>query len=339
MPEAGGRSIADATSQRRIGAREFRIGPVAPGDRAQVERLFARAFGHAPGAGWHAWKYDALAGAAVGLWGATGELVAHYAGFPRSLLWQGRPLKAVQIGDVMVAPEVRGLLTRRGPFFQVCSRFFAERVGAEREFALAYGFPNERAIRLGVKLGLYHDLGHIHRLVWPARPARLPLDLAWLPLDAGSGLERHVSAAWQDMRSDFGSHVLGLRDAEYVTRRFLRRPDGCYRFFRLRRRLTGKTAALAFLRLAPGRAELIDLIGPREALNWAARAAAAEAGRAGAEQLDGWGSTAVAAALRESGAIRSGVAAHFAVARASHFASETLTAARWWWLGGDTDFL
>lgn len=339
MPEAVDRNLAEAALLRRIGARELRIGTLGPGDGAQVERLFARAFGRAPEAGWHAWKYGVLAGSAVGLWDETGELVAHYAGFPRSLLWQGRPLSAIQIGDVMVAPEMRGLLTRRGPFFQVCSRFFADRVGAGREFALAYGFPNERAIRLGTALGLYHDLDHIHRLVWPARPARLPLDLAWLPLDADDGLERHVAAAWEEMRSDLGDHVLGLRDTAYVTRRFLRRPGGDYRFFRLRRRLSGKTAAVAVLRLAPGRAELIDLIGPRKALNRAARAAAAEAGRAGAAHLEGWGSAAVAAALRESGAVRSGEAAHFAVARASRIACESLAAARWWWLGGDSDFL
>jgi len=143
------------TVERRIGNARYVLREVGPADTAGVLALFSRAFGTVPPAGWHAWKYgsEGLQGRAMGLWADDGRLVAHYAGFPRRMLWHGNPVEAIQIGDVMVAPEVRGLLSRRGPFFQVCSAFFDQWVGPGRSFALAFGFPSDRAIRLGMALG------------------------------------------------------------------------------------------------------------------------------------------------------------------------------------------
>ena len=329
---------SNETSIRRIDAQNFSLAEVGVGDTAQVERLFARCFGAPPGPDWHRWKCDTLGGKALGLWNEAGDLVAHYAGFPRSLLWQGKPLAAIQIGDVMVAPEARVSLTPRGAFFQVSTRFVADHVGSDRDFMLAFGFPNERAMRLGVRLKTYDNRGHIQQLAWPARAGKLSLGWRWSPL-AADEIAPHVDAAWQAMAADMANHVLGVRDAAYVIGRFVRRPDRQYRFFRLSRRLTGRTAAVAIMRLEPGYAELIDVIGPRQALRWIALAAASEAAVCGAEFLTCWASESAAAAWGEYGAQNKGTAAFFVVDRPSVIPLDKLAAAQWWWMGGDTDFL
>jgi len=323
----------------RIGAQGFRLRKVGAGDTGQVERLFARAFGQAPGEGWYRWKYGILGGQAVGLWNEDNELVAHYAGFPRTLLWQDNPLPAIQIGDVMVAPEVRGLFTRRGPMFLVYSGFVAERVGEGKPYTLSYGFPHERHMRLARHLRIYDDFGVLHQLAWPARTARLPFGWSWSPLATGSHIEPPVESAWEAMRADLADHVIGVRDARYVIDRFVRRPDRGYHFFRLTRRLTGRTAALAIMRLEPGHAELIDVVGPRKFFPWVAQAATAEAVGHGAGYLTCWASEVAAAAWCDCGARRVDTAAIFAVPRPAAVPHAQLAAARWWWMGGDTDFL
>jgi hypothetical protein len=326
-------------SLRAIGDQRFSIGNVGAGDAAQVERLFERVFGAPTGPGWYEWKYGALGGSAVGLWGESGELLAHYAGFPRQLRWYGKALPAIQIGDVMVAPEVRGLFTRRGPFYQVCSSFFSAHVGVGNECALAFGFPNERAIRLGVKLGLYHDAGVIHQLAWPARVCSMPFAWAWRPLQSGRELSVAVERGWLAMSRDFSDLVLGVRDATFVANRFVRRPGDVYRFFGLYHRLTRRVVAVAVMRLASGQAELVDLIGGRSTLPLLIRGATSEAARVGAETLSAWAGCATAAILQETGANNQGTVAHLAIAKASMVGSEDLLTTPWWWMGGDTDFL
>ncbi len=322
----------------RIGAHSFRVAEIATVDQTEVLRLFAAAFGHSPDPRWYAWKYGAGAGEAIGLWNEGGRLAAHYAGFPRELRWRGAPVRAIQIGDVMVAPEVRGLLTRKGPFFQVCSRFFAGRVGAGKAYRLAFGFPNERAIRLGVALGLYHDAGIIHQVSWPASEWKAPFGWRW-EAATGERLIRQVERAWRAMSKDFSAYVLGVRDADYIRHRFLSRPDRQYHIFTLRRWPLGGTVAVAVMHVEPGRAELLDVIGARAAFPAVVRAAAAEAARSGAALLTAWASPAALAVFRESTAVEVvGKAAHLAVAKASALTDDEVVAP-WWWMGGDTDFL
>jgi hypothetical protein len=323
----------------QIGMHHFRITEIGVRDQAEVLRLFVAAFGHSPDTGWYAWKYDFGRGEAIGLWNDNGYLAAHYAGFPRELRWQGTPVQAIQIGDVMVAPEVRGLLTRKGPFFQVCSRFFASRVGLGKSYRLAFGFPNERAIRLGVMLGLYHDAGIIQQISWLARLQKLPIGWCWTPLSKEKNPTWQIEHAWQSMSKDFTDYVLGVRDADYLNYRFLNRPDRKYQLFCLRRWPWGNAVAVAVMHVEPGRAELLDVIGARAAFSMVVRATKAEAARAGATALTAWASPAALAVFEESGVEIMGKAANLAVARASALTDREMKDARWWWMGGDTDFL
>jgi len=304
-----------------------------------VERLFGRAFQRVPEDGWYQWKYSTLEGRAQGLWNQSEELVAHYAGFPRTLLWHGSPIAAIQIGDVMVAPEVRDFFTRRGPLFLVYSNFVGAWVGTSKQFALSYGFPNNRHMRLAHHLGIYDQLGSMHQLAWPARAKGLPFGWTWSAVVKEQELASVVDSVWRAMREDFTDDVIGVRDARYVVDRFLRRPDFGYRFFLLRRRLTGRAVALAVMRLERDRAELIDVVGPRDSFQWVIQAAAAEATGNGTAFLTCWASESATAIWRALGAEQIGTAAVFAVPRPAAIPDADLARAKWWWMGGDTDFL
>lgn len=322
----------------RIGNHHFRIGSLDVKNEPEVLRLFAGAFGQTHDARWYDWKYSRGRGEAVGLWNESGHLVAHYAGFPRTLLWHGELMKAVQIGDVMVAPQVRGVMTRKGPLFQVCSRFFGSRVGEGKAYQLAFGFPNQRHVQLGVTLGLYHNAGKIHLLRWAARSKRLPPWWRWSPLVENSAALQQVAKVWPAMARDMGDCVLGVRDMDYLRWRFLDRPDRQYRLFLLRRWPMGGAAAVAVMRFAESGAELLDVIGSRKTFGMVIQAATDEAARAGMAELTAWASPAAAAALG-TGAMMTESGASLAVARASALTADKVATARWWWLGGDTDFL
>jgi len=331
---------ANLTQIRHIGAENFRIASLGAQDSPQVERLFARVFGTEPSPGWYTWKYGDLGGTAIGLWNDHNELVAHYAGFTRTLLWQGQVVPAIQIGDVMVAPEVRGFLTRHGPFFQVCSQFFATQVGPGQKHALAFGFPNERAIRLGVTLGLYRNLGQIRQIHWPAHCMDLPLGWKWTRLLPNSfDLERTVNKVWHDMALDFSGHVVGVRNWDHIQSRFVKRPDQPYDFFCLRRWLPRRAVAIAVMRLTPGQAQLLDVIGPRNDFPLVIRAAIQQAAQVGATHLTAWGSNLACDVFQRCGASVGDVAAQLAASVTTTLAQDRIEAAPWWWMGGDTDFL
>lgn len=322
-----------------IGNHHFSVGNIGAADKSEVLRLFAEAFGHTPDDRWYHWKYSRGRGEAVGLWNESGQLVAHYAGLPRTLLWHGKRMEAVQIGDVMVLPQVRGLMTRKGPFFQVCTQFFGSLVGEGKNYRLAFGFPNQRAMTLGRVLDVYHNAGKIHLLRWAAKSKRIPLWWHWSPLlENGAALDQQVAEVWAAMVRDMGGCVLGVRDADYLRWRFIDRPDRQYRLFCLRRWPTGGTAAIVVMRFAEGGVELLDVIGARKTFKMAIQAAIAEASRAGAAVLTAWASPAAAAALG-TGAVVAESGASLAVARASALTADELAKAQWWWLGGDTDFL
>jgi hypothetical protein len=323
-----------------LGGQRYRLREVTADDAPAVLSLFETVFGERPPDGWYAWKYGetGLRGRALGLWDEDGALVAHYAGFPRRLLWHGQPVDALQIGDVMVAREKRGLLTRRGPFFQVAVAFFAQWVGTDRPFALAFGFPNERAIRLGVRLGLYQDLGSVKNLRWPARMQRH----SWLwhsreifPDDAD--FESRIDTGWQEMQRNMSNRVLGVRNAAYLRARYINRPGITHHFIHVARRGYGP-AAVAVARPAGTTLRWLDFIGPRSALAATAAALQGLAARLGLEQVETWASSAAQVDLLASGAEVAETAAYFALALVSVCPDETL-GNKGWWLAGDTDFL
>lgn len=326
----------------KIVGRHYRLRSVEADDTGAVVQLFAGVFGETPPAGWFEWKYrpGGLDGRSLGLWDENGELVAHVGGFPRQLIWRGQLVAGLQIGDVMVAAKERGWLTRQGPFFHVCTRFYQHWIGPSRLFKVSYGFPHPRHMRLGEHLGLYSDLGPVGRWVWPAHPGGPP---PWwrieeiAPTDAD--FPRRVECAWQSMQQTMSRQILGVRDAAYLHHRYGTRPGVQYRFLLVARRGLGRwgSAALAVLRVEGKTLRWLDFIGPPAALPATARAMQRMAVAANAPWVEAWGKGPLAERFRAAGAKCDGEAARFALVHPSSCPDEGL--AEGWWMGGDTDFL
>lgn len=321
-----------------IGAQRYTTSDLTAADAADVIDLHRRVFASDADAAWYRWKY--AAGSGAGVRDATGQLIAHCGGVPRQMNFGGREVSAIQIGDVMVAAAARGWLTRRGPFFQVSRHFYASRIGKDRPYQLAFGFPSERHLRLGVHLGVLRDGGCIAELQWPACAA-LPWHWRCAPLAVdGAGFDAAVAAAWAAMQASLADHPLGVRDAAYLRWRYAARPARSYLLFALRRAWSRTPVGIVVLRREnTERMMWLDWIGPRDHMATAAAAARCCAAQAGAQVLSAWASPAVAAALDGTGITANVVAARLGIPSASLLSTDEIAATRWWWMAGDTDFL
>lgn len=330
------------TTEVHIGGSLFQVRDLAPTDRTGLLALHTRVFGPGAGDDWYQWKYVDGHGLGTGVWHA-GELIAHCGGLPRRLWQMGRAETGLQIGDVMVAPEWRGILTRHGPFFHASQGLYAGHVGARHGHSLAFGFPNERHMRLAVALKLAWDAGPVLSMVWHMNgPRQSAPGWAWhwtelMPLDAGFDIA--IDAAWSRMRAASDELILGERDRAYVSWRFCRRPGRTSRFFALRRSWARSPVGIAVLDFSTPQAQWLDWIGEPRWMNVAARACVAQAQAAGASSLMAWATPAVAKFLSESGYAEQTVTARLGIPRASALTEEEALEACWWFMGGDTDFL
>ena len=341
----------------RIGEADLTLRDLRSGDASAVLTLHEQVFGAGVDARWFAWKYEQDSGQgqgqALGAWSGD-TLIAYCGGLPRTLWQQGKTLRALQMGDVMVHPAWRGILTRRGPFFHVTREFHSSRVGAtpQHPFALGFGFPNLRHLRLGAMLGLMHDDGVMESLHWNTTPSPapgLPWSLRWREVAAsGTDLERSVNSAWQAMRAQASELTLGQRDGAYMRWRYIDRPTPPdtrdtgmprYRFFELHRLWSHAPLGVAVLDLRTPSAHWLDWIGPVQWLAVACRACRLEAARAGATTLTAWASRAVAGALENSDIVRREPCAGLAISTASDLGAQSAVGLNWWLMGGDTDFL
>jgi len=318
--------------------------------RHEVSALFAQVFGLPMSDALWRWKYDAGRGVATGTRDEQGHLLAHYGGTARVLMVNGVAVNAVQLGDVMVAEQARGVLSRRGPFATAATAFLERHVGVVDGFALGFGFPNQRHTRLGEKLGLYRALGNVQELSWACEdtPATSFFGKAWdtSGLDwSDSRTDERLDRLWHALRDEAGSFVLPQRDAQWWRHRFANHPDGPYRCWWVRGRVSRRVWGAVALR--PGRQagadwEILDLLGSMKHLNSLLLAARSLAARGLAGRLTGWFSEALASHVRSldagSGALVQMACPYCVTQRRASDLPGAVMAQPWWLTGGDTDF-
>lgn len=232
-------------------------------DEAELLALFRRAFGHDMAPALWRWKYAGLDhyGACVR---RDGQLVAFYGGIPRTVKLFGAEASAVQIGDVMVDPDERGVLRREGPFFLAAQHYLRASVGVGKPFAIAFGFPSQRAYRLGERLGIYAKAAEILRIDWPASHSWPSPWLRTRPLtpDKRPATDR----LWLEMAASLSRQIVGTRDFAYLQRRYLNHPTIGYRVLLVSRRWTGAPFGVVVVRELEGELELVDVVAPPERL-------------------------------------------------------------------------
>ncbi|OIQ82016.1 hypothetical protein GALL_362100 [mine drainage metagenome] len=309
---------------------------VRPENENDFLDLFQAAFRHQMPPELLRWKYCGLVSPGM-LVKQDGLPVAFYGGMPRAINLLGTPVMAVQIGDVMVHPRQRGILSRKGLFFQVASSFLEHFVGDGKTFPVAFGFPSERAFRLAAHLGLYERVGELMQVSWPALKARPSYKFLIRPINPDQDVAA-VDRLWLEMADALQDQIIGVRDWSYVQQRYLQHPAFTYQIYLVSSRWTGVPVGIFVIRVHEDTVELLDMIAPPQRLSILVHCLRRVAWGLGKPRVHAWITNQNARLLAGgAGEIAStGITIPHNKWTSGIPASKILD--RWWLMGGDTDF-
>ena len=213
---------------------------------AEIQQLFERSFNTRFDEEIWAWKYGNGRGRAVCI-RQHGNIVAHYGGAPRDILYFGKTHKAIQICDVMVLPEKRSFFSKEGLFFRSAATFLEQEVGNTAEHLLGIGFPNIKAMHIAERLGLYEKTDDLVEVVYPNCDASTAVTTAHrhsasLFEPEAEDNQQRVDRLWNNMRPEYAAAVIGLRDWDYLNYRYFQHPHARYQTLQVldsERRLSG----------------------------------------------------------------------------------------------------
>lgn len=256
-----------------------------PGLQGLFEQAFSKPISSAR---WH-WKYRHAS-----TWGTVvrrdDAFAAFFGGMPRSMVLGEQAVAAVQIGDVMVKPSERGALSRTGPLYRSAAAYFGNMRALYPGVAFAFGFPSQRHVDLGLKLGLYTEADAISELAWPA----LPSARQWrtrtrsMAVVAAGTAARDLGQLWLAMRRAWPRTLLPVRDAARWQYRYADHPDHAYQLLMVSHRFTGRPLAAVALRAHADHLEWLDYLGGADGIEPAIRAVRMRAGEAGLAEVRGW---------------------------------------------------
>jgi lipopolysaccharide transport system ATP-binding protein len=298
--------------------------------------LFKLCFGHEMSPAHWDWKYRGQTLAGVGVFADSG-LVGFYGGLPRQVIKHGVPCMALQIGDVMVHPNERGVLTRQGPFNLACTTFLEQLMGFERPFLMGFGFPNKKHLQLATRQGIYKAVDQITETQWPVR--RLLADWRIRSQPVTTSDEVSVNSCWADMAEAMRSSILGVRDWAFVVRRYLQHPAVNYTVLLVRSRFAGSPLGVVVLRdRAEDGLELIDLIGKPSNFPQLIRSALRQAYLLGRQRVFAWSTLSHQHLLQGWRGVSTPIDVWIPANVWSNGPTAESLQDQWWLMGGDTDF-
>jgi SAM-dependent methyltransferase len=212
------------------------------------------------------WKYHSGRGVSV-VAERGGQAVAHYGGVIRQIVYFSEPRKAVQICDVMVSPQERGFFSRNSLFFKTAASMLEQYAGYKADNLLGFGFPNLKAMHVAQRLGLYDKTDELMQIALAPHSTQEPLsDGNWrvCAADFGGALQARAEQLWQQMKAGFSDAILGVRDGDYLSYRFLQRPGLSYNCYTVMQGQDVK--AVAFSREHGDRQLLMDIVAAPEHL-------------------------------------------------------------------------
>lgn len=224
------------------------------GDEYLIAKLFREVFGREMSLDEWDWKYksagDQKIYSSVAV-SKTHGIVAHYGCMARRMTYQGKEVYGLAIGDVMVHPKFRGT-----KLFKKVTMLSPEESGKEG-ISIGYGFPNERAMRLPEKLGLYEKVEDVFESTkdvgivtnW----ARFFYKLFPLRYD-----DKRINYLWQTVKPEL--QLALVRDADYLTWRYKNHPFFVYELWGLKKRWGSELLGLAVLRREDTKMFIIDFL-------------------------------------------------------------------------------
>lgn len=228
-----------------------------------IKPLFRRVFNSDISEAMLAWKYGEGRGKSYGIFTAEGELLAHCGIFYRQALADGISCRIVQLGDLMALPGHHGGVSRlRSPFALLIQKVLADLPDALNPDALAFGFPSDRAMRLGEHLGLFSSIDQMWELHFNPISVAKRADRC-VELDpASSGFTTSADRLWQLMADDLGKDLIGVRDAAYLQQRYFSHPHNRYCCHLVSSKWFGRPLGLLITRKEGEQCELLDIIAP-----------------------------------------------------------------------------
>lgn len=228
-----------------------------PGDELGITKLFGEVFEREMTLEEWRWKYTGTGNERV--WSSvavteTNEIVAHYGGLPQRMIYDGREIKGIAIGDVMVHPKYRAL-----NIFREVVALLPEET-AKEGFIQGYGFPGEREIRLALLLGLYEKVEDVFEatkeVVLNNNLGRLRYKLFPVGFD-----DQRIDDLWEAAKGNLKLAV--IRDREYFDWRFRRHTLFLYEIWGLKERFDSALQGLAVLRRDNERLLIVDFVCAR----------------------------------------------------------------------------
>ncbi len=225
-----------------------------PGDETGIVKLFREIFGREMTLEEWRWKYTGRVKkkvySSVGV-SESGEIVAHYGGMPQRMIYHGREVYGLSIGDIMVHMKFRG--------FKLFKKAAALVPGeAVRDgIILGYGFPAKRALALAEKLGLYEKVedvyegtkepgfnNNINRFIYRFFPLNFE--------------DTRIDSLWESVKKEMTLAV--VRDGDYLRWRYQKHPFFHYELWGLKKRLGSRLQGLAVLRREEERMLVTDFL-------------------------------------------------------------------------------
>jgi hypothetical protein len=225
-----------------------------PGDEIGIVKLFKEIFGREMTIEEWRWKYTGQGNKKVYSSIAvneTNEVIAHYGGVPHRMIYHGKEIYGLSIGDVMVHPTFRGL-----KLFKKAAAMVPDEAAIDG-FILGYGFPNERALQLPEKLGLYEKIEDVFEANKEVRFHKNMNRLLYkfFPISYD---DRRINKLWESVKDTFGLSV--VRDREYLQWRYEKHPFFSYELWGLRKRWSRRLQGLAVLRNEEEKMLIIDFV-------------------------------------------------------------------------------
>lgn len=316
--------------------KQWTITPFPAEQTDAMASLFHAVFGHPLDPALREWKYGPGRGRSMAAWDAAGNLVGHYGGLVRQVCYFGQGMETCQIGDVMVAPTFRGVLTRKGMLYQMTQAFYEAQSPAQRQ--AAFGFPNARAYQVGARLAFYASAGRLYLRTWPVqfRSGASLLVPFWEVGDAST----IAGQLWSQMAQDGLSLALVVRDYAYLNYRYRERPAGNYQTFLVKSEETGADLALLVVKAQGETLDWMDYVGPFKHVGVALSALQCWALAQGYVMLRAWISTPMLEIFADPAAVTQETDVEIAQWDCHDLKGHAdKTRHCWWVMYGDTDFL
>lgn len=225
-----------------------------PGDEQGIVNLFKEIFKREMTLEEWRWKYTGRGNKKVYSSVAvneTNDVIAHYGGIPHRMIYHGKEIYGLAIGDVMVHPQYRDF-----KLFRELAALVPEEAAIDG-FILGYGFPQERLLRLSEKLGLYEKIEDVFEANKEVRFHKNMNRLLYkfFPMSYD---DRRINKLWESVKDTFGLSV--VRDREYLQWRYQKHPFFSYELWGLRKRWSRRLQGLAVLRKEEEKMLIIDFV-------------------------------------------------------------------------------